>query len=313
MIVDTRILPSDVLTYTDEKFYEFVHSLCGDTPVELLKVLCIRSVQLLLMTDTKDIFSVMNLDCVQLEDIKKKTCFQLQDKSFVIKPGVESSIKYLKELLLAKNNEHLKQLTTKITPSTRTIISKRSTQSLSSSSNNTITTTSTVTLEQSVPMSTDEHKQYVLQKITEWCDSNKENLSLVNLDLKENEHFTLTIKNSNTSLEGLIKCKCGVITTLATKDERFVLSNFYKHLQTNKCSMMKIIRREDQENKKNDNSKQLTATSTTPPTTPTNKSTFLLNKLLVSPSTSTTNSIETTTTMKRKNTAPSTSTKRRKK
>ena len=102
IIIDTSIISADVLTYTSEKFYDLVRSLCGDTAVELLKILCIRSVQSLLMTNTKDIFSVLNLDCVQLDDIKKETCFRLQDNSFVIKPGIESSIKYLKELLLAK-------------------------------------------------------------------------------------------------------------------------------------------------------------------------------------------------------------------
>ena len=210
------------------------------------KILCIRSVQSLLMTNTKDIFSVLNLDCVQLDDIKKETCFRLQDNSFVIKPGIESSIKYLKELLLAKNNECSKQLKAKMKSSARITDFTHSAQSPSSSSITFTTITPILNATQPIKMSIDEHKKYVLEKITEWCNNNKENLLLQDFDLKENEHFILKITHGNTDLEGLIRCKCGVKTTLPTKDGRFVLSNFYKHIQTVKCSMMKIIRRKDQ-------------------------------------------------------------------
>ncbi|CAF1543700.1 unnamed protein product, partial [Rotaria sordida] len=116
MIVDTSVLPTDALTYTDEQFFHLVRNLCGNSSVNLLEILCIRSVQSFLLTDTKDIFSVINFDCDQLEDIKREICFQLQDKSYIIKPGVESSIKYLKELLLTKNNEHITRLKKKVTP-----------------------------------------------------------------------------------------------------------------------------------------------------------------------------------------------------
>ena len=318
IIIDTRIISADVLTYTDEKFYDLVRSLCGDTAVELLKILCIRSVQSLLMTNMKDIFSVLNLDYVQLDDIKKETCFRLQDNSFVIKPGIESSIKYLKELLLAKNNGSLKQLKTKMKSSARITDFTHSTQSPSSSSITFTTTTPILNTTQPIKMSIDEHKKYVLEKITEWCNNNKENLLLQDFDLKENEHFILKITHGNTDLEGLIRCKCGVTTTLPTKDGRFVLSNFYKHIQTVKCSMMKIIRRKDQQNGSNE---QSIAASTTPPTTPTNQSAALLNTLLVSSLTTSKNSDETITvtttmtpkTMKRQNTSSLVLSKRRKK
>ena len=315
IIIDTRIISADVLTYTDEKFHDLVRSLCGDTAVELLKILCIRSVRSLLMID---IFSVLNLDCVQPKDIKKEACFQLQNNSFVVKPGIESSIKYFKELLLAKNNEHLKQLKTKMKSSVRITDFTHLIQSPSSSSITFTITTSILNRTQPITMSIDEHKNY-FKKITEWCNNNKENLLLKDFDLKENEHFILRITHGNTDLEGLIKCKCDVTTALPIKDGRFVLSNFYKHIQTVKCLMIKIIRRKDQQNGSNE---QLVAASTTSPTTPTNQPTALLNTLLVSPMQTSKNRNETTTTtstttapktMKRQNTSSLVLSKRRKK
>ena len=115
---------------------------------------------------------------------------------------------------------------------------------------------------------------------------------LKDFDHKENEHFILRITHGNTDLEGLLKCKCGATTALSTKDGRFVLSNFYKHTQTVKCSMKKIIKRKDQQNGSDE---QLVAALTMSPTTPTNQSTALLSTL-VSPLATSKNSDKITTT-----------------
>ncbi|CAF3492667.1 unnamed protein product, partial [Rotaria socialis] len=88
----------------------------------------------------------------------------------------------------------------------------------SSSSTTTAPTAPAVAMKQPIPMSIDDHTKYVLEKFFEWWDNNKENVLPEGFVLKENEHFTLTVTNCSANLAGLIKCKCGVITKLATKD-----------------------------------------------------------------------------------------------
>ncbi|CAF1281460.1 unnamed protein product, partial [Didymodactylos carnosus] len=114
------------LTFNDNKFYDFVKNICGATEAELLEVQQIANAQSLLLTD--DVFGIMDVDCPDLIDLKKKISFTLADGSFLLKAGIRANIKYLKELFLKKNEEIMKE--TKLKPKQQTTITTAASNSL---------------------------------------------------------------------------------------------------------------------------------------------------------------------------------------
>ncbi|CAF1242240.1 unnamed protein product [Didymodactylos carnosus] len=123
LFINTSQLPADILTFNGNKFYDFVKNICG---AELLEVQQIANAQSLLLTD--DVFGIMDVDCPDLIDLKKKISFTLADGSFLLKAGIRANIKYLKELFLKKNEEIMKE--TKLKPKQQTTITTAASNSL---------------------------------------------------------------------------------------------------------------------------------------------------------------------------------------
>ena len=53
-----------------------------------------------------DVLAIFHLDSVELDRIKNQACFHLNDNSYVVKPGIKASIRYLRELFAKKINEY---------------------------------------------------------------------------------------------------------------------------------------------------------------------------------------------------------------
>ena len=61
--------------------------------------------------NTDDVFHILSVQCSDLNDIKRLICFEADDNTFIVKPGCQSSVRYLYQLLFQKHEEHLKRTT----------------------------------------------------------------------------------------------------------------------------------------------------------------------------------------------------------
>ena len=103
-LTDTSVLPHDILTLQYYQFFHVVKNLVGDTVSELLRIQAIQNVQTFMLVP--DITAILKLDSAELENIKRQTCFHLDDGDYVIKVGITGSLKYLRELFAQKLHEH---------------------------------------------------------------------------------------------------------------------------------------------------------------------------------------------------------------
>ncbi|CAF3316170.1 unnamed protein product [Rotaria sp. Silwood2] len=78
----------------------------------------------------------------------------------------------------------------------------------------------------------------ILRILNEWYDKNCHAMNISNGKLIENEDFRLLI-TSNGSLEEACISSCGVKVQLPKIREYFSLSNYYKHMKSKNCSMIK--------------------------------------------------------------------------
>jgi hypothetical protein len=109
--VDISVLPDDVFSLYDEKFYEIVKQFAGPDEAKLLEIQGIRSVYSFLFTE--NLFEIFELPCRAIADIKKNMCLLLENKTYMIKQGCKSNLRYLTKLLNSKNEEHLKKVASK--------------------------------------------------------------------------------------------------------------------------------------------------------------------------------------------------------
>ena len=221
---DIKQLPIDVLTFTDEKFYGFVKEMLGQTAVDLLQIQAINNVPSFLLSHDVCAVIELDIDSQELDDLRRKICFRCRDGSYHVKIGIKNDFKYLKELLLSKLKENKKtkpkprQVTTKIY-STSSILTN--------------------------------HTEFAYNLINKWVEDNKENFNCDELELTPDVDYTLTISDNDDDIQGVIKCKCGVKIKLRKIDNRFQMTNFYKHLRSLTCSMIR------EKKKKNSQKKQL--------------------------------------------------------
>ncbi|CAF1396144.1 unnamed protein product, partial [Didymodactylos carnosus] len=182
----------------------------------------------------------MDVDCPDLTDLKKKISFTLADE-------------IMKETKLKSKKQ------TTIT----TAASSNSTPPPSSSII-TIAPVSTNSVPPLPPptMTIHEHKDFKLKLIKQWCLDNKENAGLDDFQLRGGEDFTLKLHDNHNILEAAITCKCGSNFSLTKKDNKFQLSNFYKHIKKLNCSLMKEFVKKN--NKQKRTNVQISSSSTSP-------------------------------------------------
>ncbi|CAF0780363.1 unnamed protein product [Didymodactylos carnosus] len=117
-----------------------------------------------------------------------------------------------------------------------------STQLLSSS-------TTSPTVPPSTTITEHEHRNQIIKTIGTWCEREKESIGLDELSLSIVDDYKLYINDDTENLEASIRCNCGV--KLKTR-KCFQLSNFYAHLKSKKCSMMKQRKNDDKKKKSQD-------------------------------------------------------------
>lgn len=101
--VDTSILAFDVLSFYDDRFYQLVRTIAGGAEANLLEMQGIRSVYSFL--NTEDVFEILSIQCAALNNVKKLVCLEKIDKTFTVKPGYRSSVRYLSQLLNRRHEE----------------------------------------------------------------------------------------------------------------------------------------------------------------------------------------------------------------
>jgi hypothetical protein len=310
---DTKDLPGNILTLVDDSFYDFIEQRLGVDRSSLLKLQQINSVPCLLLTGDPCEILNLNIDDYDLNLLKNKMCFLLYDGSFVVKPGVITGFKCLRELLTKKTEEKLKhsrntktQLPTappiNILTSPPSFLTSSITTTISTSQ---ATTTSapqqsatTTAPQQSPPTSLShaspstsisEHRKYLLNLLKQWCFNHKNDFNLDSFDLNEGKDFILyVIHNHNNDLEPSIKCNCGRLIVLTVKNGKIQLSNYQKHLRTATCTHMNSLKKLDEKGKKS-NRPQTTsdlsssAAVTSAAAAPQQQQTILQVPVLVSP------------------------------
>ena len=220
-------LPSDVLTLSGYDFFQFIKSTLGESEANLLKKISVRAMSsLLVIEDPLDVFNY-NIDDDELELLKDQLCFKLKNDKFMIKPGVVSGFRSLKEALKKRTSEETKRPKKKQQQQQQ----QQSTDNTHATSLFSLTTTARTTTPD-LPSLT-EQRAYLLRLITKWCEDNKEQFDLPSFELQETLDYTLNIDyDEATNFKANIVCKCGKMISLSAYDNKVQLSNFYKHLHS---------------------------------------------------------------------------------
>ena len=181
VFLDTSLLPANLTSLQDAEFYHFVKRIVGPVEAELLQVQQINNVNSLLMT--ADVFEIIQIPSHDLDDIKRKICFEKDDGSFVIKAGVKGNIDYLIELLRAKNNADKRS---KILRATLALPPT----GLPNAGNTSIPVCSNATATNPIPSLTlawtlTDHEKFITDSIQRWCDDNKENFKSNDFSLSD--------------------------------------------------------------------------------------------------------------------------------
>ena len=101
--IDPTVLPKDIFSYENDAFYAFVRVFLGDIEAEIMRVQCIKHARLLLQIP--DVFSFLALECDELLELKRQTCFIINEVDFVVKSGIRFNIEYFIELVRSKSLE----------------------------------------------------------------------------------------------------------------------------------------------------------------------------------------------------------------
>ncbi|CAF0898057.1 unnamed protein product, partial [Didymodactylos carnosus] len=114
-------IPCDLLSITNETFFQLTQQLAGDIEADILKVQGINNIHSLLRA--KDLFLIFQLDCDELNNLKTRACLKLKTGEYIIRPGIKQNLDYCISLFKNKIQEqHQQQLTGELLISTVTSI-----------------------------------------------------------------------------------------------------------------------------------------------------------------------------------------------
>lgn len=94
------LLPEDIFLRVENNFFSVVKTIAGESVVKILKVQSINSARKLL--STPNVFGFLSIESAEIDAIKLESCFKSKSGYYVIKPGVQSSLVFLINLLKAK-------------------------------------------------------------------------------------------------------------------------------------------------------------------------------------------------------------------
>ncbi|CAF3321012.1 unnamed protein product [Rotaria sp. Silwood2] len=205
VLIDTSVLPSNVMSLRDDKFIGFVQAEAGDGAAALLEIQGINCVKSLLMTC--NVYSIMGLKSKSLDGFKNKYGYMQDDGTF----------KCIEDAKVAKSSKYNQSSSSTIAKSTSSVPSNSSPEKIPSKSSN---------------LSAGEHKTYIIDTLNSWCENNKSKFYLLQLPLIEGQHYFISIfNNPSGGLKCDIKCCCKKWSSLTLRRGKFQLSNFYRHLQ----------------------------------------------------------------------------------
>jgi hypothetical protein len=90
VLIDTSVLPLNVMSLRDDKFIDFVKAEADDGAADVLEIQGINSVKSLLMTS--NVYSIMDVKSKSLDGFKNKYGYMQDDGKFVIQPGIQGNI-----------------------------------------------------------------------------------------------------------------------------------------------------------------------------------------------------------------------------
>ena len=80
-----------------DEFFRFIETTAGDVEVDILKAQSINNVQSLLRST--DLFSLFQLECDELKRLRNRSCFQLNDGTYVVKPAIKNNLQHCVDIL----------------------------------------------------------------------------------------------------------------------------------------------------------------------------------------------------------------------
>ena len=207
--------------------------------------------------------------------LKKHVCSLLSDGSYVVKPGVQSGFKCLRDMLTRKTEREIQTdanskpqavITSSInTPLASAFVSVSSMTNVSPLSQ----TATTVLPSSDGSTSITDHRRYLLNLLKQCCSIHKEDFSMDTLDLREGRDFNLNLSfDQNGDVESSVKCKCNCVIKLTSKNGKIQLCNFQKHLRMTNCSHVKSLQTIDVEQRRQDSNQTTTDSSPTDFDTP---------------------------------------------
>ncbi|CAF1002645.1 unnamed protein product [Rotaria sordida] len=84
-------------------FYDLIQEMTSDIEVEILKAQGINNVLALLRA--KDLDSIFQIDCEELDDLKKRACLKLKSGKYIIRPAIKENLDYCVNVLKNKSPE----------------------------------------------------------------------------------------------------------------------------------------------------------------------------------------------------------------
>ena len=186
-LIDTSVLPSNVMSLRDDNFIDFVKTEAGDGAAALLEIQGINCARSLLMTS--NVYSVMDVKSKSLDGFKNKYGYMQDDGTFVIQPGIKGNVEYLIDLLKKKCIEDAKAAkSSKCNRSSSATTAKSISSAPSNSSPENVPSKSSNLLFH-------EHKKYIIETLNMWCQSNKAKFNISELNLIEGQHYFISIFN----------------------------------------------------------------------------------------------------------------------
>ena len=256
-------LPLDILSRIDEQFYSCVKGILGKSFSDLLEVAQINSATSFLMSDNFLDILQMDIDHQPLIELKKAICFRLTDGSTVVKPGIMAGFKCFKEALVTKREMVMKQIKRAKRPAYTTTTNEQSPPPLASTTPTPMATSSqSSSPEASFSNSLAFHKEFIIQSVNRWCEENKSLLGFSDRNLADaGADFTSRFTwNDQHEINCDIACRCGITIKLTSKDDRFQLSNFYKHLRQTNCTHLSRLKELQQKQSSNASTHRTSAT-----------------------------------------------------
>ncbi|CAF4590015.1 unnamed protein product, partial [Rotaria sp. Silwood2] len=83
------------------------------------------------------------------------------------------------------------------------------------------------------------HHDFIIRTLNEWFEKHYMELNIRNTSLIENEDFKILFITNGSSEEACILCSCRAKVHLTKFRQNFSLSNYYKHMKSKSCTMIK--------------------------------------------------------------------------